>query len=96
MKTPFVFDATNAIFAIHQDHSYQHHKGGFIGVYKGSEAYHNKKILKVNLLQETLGNIEKSYFKIVTINNTYKIMPNFLQPVKVIGSYLKWKLQIEG
>ncbi len=94
LKTPYVFDATDAIFAIHQDHSYKHYKEGFTGVYKGEEAYHNKKIVKANLLQETLGTIEKSYFKITAHNDTYKIIPDFAQPIKVIGSYLRWKLQI--
>lgn len=39
-----VIDATESIFAVHQDHHYNHAKGGYSGAWNGPEAAYNKTL----------------------------------------------------
>ncbi len=89
LKTLFVFDATETIFAVHQNHSYNHHKEGKFGVWKGIEAEHNRKLLHKLYLHISLGNIKKTFFKLKKKGNHYKILPNLHGLIKGVFSYIK-------
>ncbi len=70
-----VFNATESIFAIHQEHTYSTTVGGYNEVWKGNESQYN-----INLLNQTdiSYSILDTPFKIIYENNKYKILPAYL------------------
>lgn len=71
-----VFDATESIFAIHQEHTYSTTPGGYKEVWYGTGSQYN-----INLLNktDTQYSLFDTSFKIVRNgNNRYKIIPNYL------------------
>ncbi len=78
LKTLYVFDATNTIFTIHQNHSYKHHKEGHYGVWKGKEAQYNRKIIRRNAFCYKLGNIKQALFRLNQHDGHFTIRPNWL------------------
>lgn len=70
-----VFDATESIFAIHQEHTYSTTPGGYNEVWKGSESQYNTNLLKETDVHYSLFDTQ---FKVVHINNRYRIVPNYL------------------
>jgi hypothetical protein len=89
LKTPFVFDATDSIFAVHQMHSYNHHPDGAFGIWHGEENRYNNKIAKTPSLVLPFGSMKKTLLRIKTHNGSLKITINPNALVKNVFSYLK-------
>lgn len=89
LKTIYVFDATEAIFAIHQNHSYKHHPQSKWGVWRGEEAQYNIKLYKNSRLPPLLGNAKRAFFKIQKHNNSFKIKLNIIGIIKIVFAYIR-------
>lgn len=89
VRTLNVFDATEVIFAIHQNHSYKHHRQLGYGVYKGEEAQYNRRLAKNTYLSSSLGNARRAFFKITKDNNTFKIKLNFIGWIRNVFAFIK-------
>ncbi|MFN7181428.1 MAG: hypothetical protein ACK4NF_01950 [Planctomycetota bacterium] len=71
-----IFDATNSIFAIHQEHSYTNAPGGYEEVWFGKDSQYNLQFVrKIDVEHST----DDAQFKIICVkNNKYKIIPSNL------------------
>jgi hypothetical protein len=77
-------DATAAVFAIHQNHDYSHHHGGWQGVRQGEEAKRNRELAGLNLRT-----IEDATHRITTSGIKYSF-GHLLMPAKRV--VLPWWL----
>lgn len=89
LKTLHIFDATEAIFAIHQNHSYKHHPQSHYGVWEGEEAQYNLKLYKNTHLPPLLGSTKRAFFKIQRHNNSFKIKLNIRGIINIVFDYIR-------
>ncbi len=52
-----VYDATDIVLAVHQNHDYSHHPGGTQGVWSGEEAEHNRRLIGRSWRMMTLDDV---------------------------------------